>query len=130
MSYGLVIRNADGSVAIDELSRPPRLVFHEQFAWDFSGVRHVPAFDDAKGFISVSFGFHKARGFPDFDNADNAAPLDFQQPGTVQIVLDTSSMPTLNWDNIAKTLSISPAGFNDTLVSGQSPFAIFMVMFR
>lgn len=130
MSYGLVIRNADGSVAIDDLSRPPRLIFHEQFAWDFSGTRHVPAFDDAKGFISISFGFHKFRGYPHFDNADISAPLDYQQPDTVGVALDTTSMPTVNWDNGTKLLTIAPAGFNDTLVHGQSPFAIFLVMFR
>lgn len=130
MTHGMEILNADGTVAIDALTNPPRLVFHEQFAFDFAGTRHVPEFSDTKGFIAVSLGLYKRSGFPDFENADNAAPLDNVQPDTVLLDFDATSLPTVTWTEATKTLDIAPATSPLITVDGLSPFAVFMVMYR
>lgn len=127
MSHGLVFMNPDGSVAIDELSRPPRLIFHERFAHDFSGTRPVPAFDDARGVISVSFGYHKINILSDV-NVPDATPF----TGYTNLAIDPTSLPDLSWDNTAKILTISAvteAG-TDPFVDGMSHFSVFMVMYR
>lgn len=130
MSHGFQILNPDGSVAIDAQTRPPRLVFHERFPWDFVGSRHVPAFSDTKGFISVSLGLYKLNGFPDYDNADDAAPLDNVQPNTVTLMFDATALPTVAWTEATKTLDIAAASSPLITEDGLSPFTIFMVMYR
>lgn len=126
MSYGLLIKNADGSVALDSLSRPPRLIFHEQFAWDFSGTRSVPGFDSARGFISIAMGYHKADAYPSNANVDPSTPLGSQ----AHVYLDLTSLPSVDFDDVTKVLTLSPASFTDTYVTGQSAYAVFMVMYR
>ena len=136
MSMGLQTYNADGSIGLNSLSRPPRLIFFEMFDYDFTGTRNVPSFDDTKGFISVSLGLHKARGYPYFDNVPDSTVMG----ANTYIWFDGISLPTLNWNNTTKLLNISPAapaptgdgglaggdGTDDT-VNGKANFSIYMV---
>ena len=123
MSYGLQVFNSDGSLAIGTLSEPPRLIYHEEFDYNFSGTRSVPDFDDTKGFISVSFGHHKTTSG---GQTSPSTPIG----GTTQVQIDATSLPTVNWNNTTKVLTLAPATFTDTFVGGQSEYSIFMVHYK
>jgi hypothetical protein len=122
MSMGFEILNADGSVALDQDSSPPRLIFWELFPYDFSGTRSVPDFDDTKGFLAVSFGLHKHSGFPSFNNvADSTVGA--------RVDLDMTVLPTVDWNNTTKILTVTAATDVNTLNSGASPFIIYLVRY-
>ena len=136
MSVGLQTFNADGSIGLDSLSRPPRLIFFEMFDYDFTGTRYVPGFDDTKGFITANLGYHKYSRFA-LTQADNSDDLDQD----VFMAFDAVSLPTLFWNNTTKVLDISPAApkpngdgglaggdGTDTAVPGKANFSIYMVM--
>lgn len=128
MSYGMQIFNSDGSLAIGSLSEPPRLIYYEEFEYDFSGTRVIPEFDDTRGWIAVSFGYQKigTGGAPVADSTNLSI-------NGVRVEISLASLPTLSWTQSTTTLSITspyPTYNSSVWPRPDSKFAIYMVHYK
>lgn len=128
MSYGLQTFNSDGSLAIGSLSQPPRLIYYEEFDYDFSGTRVIPGFDDTRGWIAVSFGYQKigSGGAPVADSTSLSTSF-------VRVEMSLGSLPTLVWTQETTTLSITSVYPTYNLPAWSRPdskFAIYLVHYK
>jgi len=87
MAYGLEVTNADGTLAFSSQDTAASIVAIIEKPYAFSGTVSIPKFDDTRGSLIVTY--------------DTV-------PGPEAGVMN---LPTVNWDNITKILTLSPAGF-------------------
>ena len=77
----------------------------------FSGTFSVPDFDDTKGLFHVSYFVNKFDVAVDAALPDSHTPLD---PFTDHLVFEMTSLPSLNWNNTTKVMTVSPVVWRET----------------
>ena len=102
--YGFEIRRADGSLALSTRETVLRLVHVETVSADFNGSFSVPDFDaiqDGSEFTGKGFFYVQQRVLP------------YSQSFGVAIQTNTALgaeiLPSLNWSNSNKTMTVVPA---------------------
>lgn len=96
--YGAKFTNASGLYSLEPDETYTRVVHEELVPLGFSGTFSVPDFDDTKGMFYVTFDSGGSGGF----------------------AFNPFALPNLQWDNTAKTMTVTPAtlppGFMNTSI--------------
>ncbi|KJZ22491.1 hypothetical protein [Tritonibacter mobilis] len=102
MSYGIEMRNADGSLVLEGQQTLPRRVFRIGWSTTFTGsLGTFPDFDENRGALMMApLGFRYTI-YDNFVHGENAGP--YARSG--EFFYNPISMPTLHWDNSTKELS-------------------------
>lgn len=103
--YGVEMRNADNVLSIGGQRTFARLVSSHDVAGDETVSISVPAFDDQRGTIVF---YPKATKI---DGNNNVIGYASTQAETSTLHLSMHQLPTLDWDNTTKILSVTPATF-------------------
>lgn len=121
--YGLEFYRADGSTALSVRETLPRLVHVERVNGNFSGTFSVPDFDAVEsGGLFTGSGFFYVQKVPFI-----AGSSSFEVP-----IARTLILPTLDWNNTTKVMSVSPASIQSGWPPGsvRSPYEIVFMHFR
>lgn len=121
MAYGLRLKNPDGSVALDGGQTLSRIAHSQIVASDFTGtIGPIDSFDDTRGALMLS---PKAFRYYDFTKYGDGAAYPTEGLYTVNLVC----MPSLDWNNTTKLLSVTAAPTYGGLVSD---WLITFMMYR
>lgn len=120
--YGFEIRRANGSLALSTRETLLRLVHIERVNGDFTGTFSVPEFD-----ATESNGVFTGPGFFYVQKVVAQSTVDIGGLSTHTLLL-----PTLNWDNTSKVMSVTPANLPSNWPVGtfRSPYEIVFMNFR
>jgi hypothetical protein len=125
--YGFEVYRPDGSLQLSTRETVLRLVHIERIAGSFSGTFSVPDFDadeaggvfTGQGFFYVQYGIQ--------NNGNNAI---LNGPGDLPI-LGVTILPSLNWNNATKTMTVTPAAIPSGWWSATRPdYDIIFCHFR
>lgn len=120
--YGFEIRRANGSLALSTRETLLRLVHIERVDGDFAGTFSVPEFDAVE-----SNGVFTGPGF--FYVQKVVAP---STVNSGSLSTQTLLLPTLNWNNTSKVMSVTPANLPSGWPVGtfRSPYEVVFMHFR
>jgi hypothetical protein len=103
--FGVEMRNADNTLSIGGVRTFARLVSVHHFLGNQTATISVPEFDHTKGAIGFYPKVNK------FSNATARVAQTTPESQTHHVSLSVHYMPDINWDNTAKTLSVSPPSY-------------------
>lgn len=137
MAYGFVSNKSNGTSLISSTDGVARLIYAQDFNYNYSGSIYVPDFDANLGFYFVRI--KPLKGYTTGSITNPTATLDYA--GTTswsvglqdEFVFRNQQEPSLSWNNATKYLTVSAASAISTFskLGGQvCNYKLFMVHYK
>lgn len=127
MPYGVRFFRNTGAASLEDDETFNRLVHSEKISEGFDGTISIPDFDSDKGLFTISYYLSKFRIDSDTRVSDSTSwsSQDYLHPHEHPV-----SLPSLNWDNSTKVMTISPQSLpSDWTRTGSDNNADYLLMF-